>query len=191
MKYQYITCLGFELPKKDKRYPYGVTVEIPSLILCNSREEAEQQGGYYYKFVHVSGDPGSKYFCSVIAAFKHSETHMDTDKQGRKSLSVKVSDYAFSLDEEEFRMIGGKIFALRKREYQLYFPDLPDEMKDMPVLEQGEEIRIPFSDMCDKTTIGKTFYMDDEAYGIEQYEDDDPYVSKINVLMEKKLNEKG
>ena len=120
---------------------YGIN--IPSPFMRDSKEEAMADGHFAYRFAKIDESDGP-----VIVVFEKENFKVVTDEKGRRCLNTwvegeTIGTYTF----EQFKKLGGYIMK----------PDdfLPTEKT--------------FADVFPNIEPDRLYYIDDEAYSIEEY----------------------
>lgn len=169
MLYRYVNSLGFNAPNGDM-----YAVDVPSIVLEETKEQAEKQAGFFYRFV-LSPVPDSPEMEPVLVAYTHST--ISGDEEG---IRETLSDRVFTLTEDEFIELGGKVYPLVEED--------TFEVLDIvaPSYTYGDEIVIPWKELCAGMKPEKLYYLDDEAYMVEPVpEGSKEYKASMRLLHEK------
>ena len=182
MLYRYVNSLGFNAPNGNM-----YAVDVPSIVLEETKEQAEKQAGFFYRFV-LSPVPDSPEMEPVLVAYTHST--ISGDEEG---MQETLSDRVFTLTEDEFIELGGKIYPIIQ-EGMLEVLDIEaayicgDEIK-IPWKELCagmKPIKIPWKELCAGMKPEKLYYLDDEAYMVEPVpEGSKEYRASMRLLHEK------
>ena len=192
MLYRYVNSLGFNAPNGNM-----YAVDVPSIVLEETKEQAEKQAGFFYRFV-LSPVPGSSEMKPMLVAYTHGTISVDEE-----GIRETLSDRVFTLTEDEFIELGGKIYPIIQ-EGMLEVLDIEayicgDEIK-IPwkelcagirhYLARGRQctkpIKIPWKELCAGMKPEKLYYLDDEAYMVEPVpEGSKEYRASMRLLHEK------
>lgn len=167
MLYRYVNSLGFNAPNGNM-----YAVDVPSIVLEETKEQAEKQAGFFYRFV-LSPVPGSSEMKPMLVAYTHSTISVDEE-----GIQETLSDRVFTLTEDEFIELGGKIYPIIQ-EGML-------EVLDIEAYICGDEIKIPWKELCAGMKPEKLYYLDDEAYMVEPVQEGSKeYRASMRLLHEK------
>lgn len=149
-KYRYFIYGAFE-PTDGNSYE----INIPSPFIRNSKEEAMADGHFAYRFAQIdeSDEP-------VIVIFEKEGFKATTDEKGRRCLNTwvegeTIGTYTF----EQFKKQGGYIRMLKPECKGKFCLDLDDFIPTEKT----------FADVFPNIKPQKLYYIDDEAYSIEEY----------------------
>ena len=196
MLYRYVNSLGFNAPNGNM-----YAVDVPSIVLEETKEQAEKQAGFFYRFV-LSPVPDSPEMEPVLVAYTHST--ISGDEEG---MQETLSDRVFTLTEDEFIELGGKIYPIIQEgmlevldieaayicgdEIKIPWKELCAGMKPIKIpwkeLCAGmKPIKIPWKELCAGMKPEKLYYLDDEAYMVEPVpEGSKEYRASMRLLHEK------
>lgn len=175
MKYQYVNCLGFEAPSGT-----WYAIDVPSIVLKNTKKEAEKQAGFFYRFV-LSNVAGSDKPEPVLVAYTHSVISGNSE-----GISELLSDRAFVLTEKEFLELGGEI-------HEYVEEDTFDVLGsgEYPLYTYGDKCSLPWEKICEGMKHEKLYYLDDEAYTINSLQEGSPEYEAAMRLSKEKLDGKS
>lgn len=138
-------------------------IDIPSPFLCDTKEDAKKSEDLTPRFLRITGVPILEEPLLVLYD-KPEDVEKGTTKEGKDCLFIRTQgEIIKTYTYEEFKMAGGTLKMLKpecKGNIMTYEDDYIETSKT-------------FAQCFPNMQTNKTYYVDSEAYWIEEIEEDD------------------